>query len=181
MKQTIFETKQRAEELIHEAINIWRQSDMNEALEGLENDPVLSLLMTALAYQMNDLVSDVEMMKTEVIEEYVHLLTPYEIGHAVPATAIVETTLQDQVPEVDLSSQSTFGLAGTDYTFIPLLNTKVINAKVRSIIRIDGRRWKVTLGFQSPVKSLAGFAFAIKNMNFQDVKVSLKGQNHHQE
>ena len=82
MKQTIFETKQRADELIQEAISIWRQSDMNDFLEGLENDPVLSLLMTALAYQMNELVSDLELMKTEVIEEYAHLLTPYEIGHA---------------------------------------------------------------------------------------------------
>ena len=65
MKQTIFETRQRAEELIHEAINIWRQSDMNDSLEGLEKDPVFSLLMTALAYQMNELVTDMEAMKIE--------------------------------------------------------------------------------------------------------------------
>lgn len=177
MKQTIFETKQRADELIQEAISIWRQSDMNDFLEGLENDPVLSLLMTALAYQMNELVSDLELMKTEVIEEYAHLLTPYEIGHAIPATAILETMPQDNVPEVELSSQSVFGLVGTDYTFIPLLNTRVLNAKVRSISRIDGRRWKVSLVFKSPINSLAGFAFVVKNSNFQDVKVTLKGQN----
>ena len=42
MKQTIFETRQRADELMREAINIWRQSDMNDFLEGLETDPVLS-------------------------------------------------------------------------------------------------------------------------------------------
>ena len=33
MKQTIFETRQRAEELLLEAINIWRQSDDNDKLE----------------------------------------------------------------------------------------------------------------------------------------------------
>ena len=177
MKQTIFETRQRADELKQEAINIWRQSDMNDLLEGLEDDPVLSLLMTALAYQMNDLASDFELAKTEVIAEFAHLLTPYEIGHAVPATAIVETTLQEDVPEVELNSQSVFGLTGTNHTFIPLLNTRVLNAKVRSIVRLDGRRWKVSLSFQSPIKNIAGFAFVIKNINFQDLKVSLKGQN----
>ena len=94
MKQTIFETRQRAEELIHEAINIWRQSDMNDSLEGLEKDPVFSLLMTALAYQMNELVTDMEAMKIEVLQEFAQLLTPYEVGHAVPATAVVEAALQ---------------------------------------------------------------------------------------
>ena len=67
MKQTIFETRQRAEELLREAINIWRQSDDDDKLEGLENDPVLKLMITALAYQTNESISDLEMMKTDVI------------------------------------------------------------------------------------------------------------------
>ena len=100
MKQTIFETRQRADELMREAINIWRQSDMNDFLEGLETDPVLSLMLTALAYQMNEAVGDMEMLKTEVLEEYAYLLTPYEVGHAVPATAVIETALQDTIPEM---------------------------------------------------------------------------------
>lgn len=54
MKQTIFETRQRAEELLREAINIWQQSDDNDKLEGLENDPILKLMITALAYQVNE-------------------------------------------------------------------------------------------------------------------------------
>ena len=37
MKQTIFETRQRAEELLLEAINIWRHSDDNDKLEGLKD------------------------------------------------------------------------------------------------------------------------------------------------
>ena len=65
MKQTIFETRQRAEELLREAINIWRQSDDDDKLEGLEDDPVLKLMITALAYQTNESISDLEMMKTD--------------------------------------------------------------------------------------------------------------------
>ena len=176
MKQTIFETRQRADELMREAINIWRQSDMNDFLEGLETDPVLSLMLTALAYQMNEAVGDMEMLKTEVLEEYAYLLTPYEVGHAVPATAVIETAFQDTIPEMELTPQSEFTLTGTPYTFIPVLRSRVMNAKVRSIVRMDGRRWKVSLLFKSPVSEISGLTFAVRNVNFQDVKVTIKGQ-----
>ena len=174
MKQTIFETRQRAEELLLEAINIWRQSDDNDKLEGLENDPVLRLMITALAYQTNESISDVEMMKTEVLEEFAQLLTPYEVGHAVPATAVIETLPQDSLTEIDVDDQSSFLLSGTNFTFMPLLKTRVLNAKVNSVLRIDGRRWKVGLSFNSPVRDLSGFAFAVNSPNFQDLTVSLK-------
>lgn len=176
MKQTIFETKQRAEELLREAINIWQQSDDNDKLEGLENDPILKLMITALAYQVNESISDLEAMKDEVLEEYAQLLTPYEIGHAVPATAVISTALLDPISELELNSSSSFTLNGTDYKFIPLLKTRLLNIKDISIVRIDGRRWKVTMNFSTPTNDLSGFAFAIKNQNFQDVNITLNRQ-----
>lgn len=176
MKQTIFETKQRAEELLREAFNIWRQSDDNERLEGLENDPVLKLMITALAYQTNESTSDLEALKTEVLEEFAQLLTPYEIGHAVPATAVVETALQDSVTELEITDQSVFMLNGTNFSFMPLLRTRLLNAKVNSIIRMDGRRFKVAIRFNSPVKDLSDFAFAVDSLDFQDLSVSIKDQ-----
>ncbi len=176
MKQTIFETRQRAEELLREAINIWRQSDDNDKLEGLENDPVLKLMITALAYQTNESISDLEMMKADVLEEYAHLLTPYEVGHAVPATAVIETALQESVSMLDVNEQSVFSLNGTDFTFLPLLKTRLMNAKIASVVRIDGRRFRCTLDFSTPIKDLSGFAFAVNNLNFQDLNVSIDGQ-----
>lgn len=161
---------------MREAINIWRQSDMNDFLEGLESDPVLSLMLTALAYQMNETVGDMEMLKTEVLEEFAHLMTPYEVGHAVPATAVVETALQDTIPEMELTPQTEFTLSGTDFSFIPVLKTRAYNADVRSIVRMDGRRWKVSLSFKSAVSDLSGLCFAVRSLNFQDVKVYVKNQ-----
>ena len=176
MKQTIFETKQRAEELLHEAINIWRHSDDNDKLEGLENDPIMKLMITALAYQANENISDLEVMKAEVLEEYAQLLTPYEVGHAVPATAVVSTMPQDTLTEIELNSQSTFTLNGTSHQFIPLLNTRILNAKISHLTRIDGRRWKLSITLNAPVKDIAGFAFAVKNQNYYELKVSLNKQ-----
>jgi len=176
MKQTIFETRQRAEELLKKALEIWRKSDQSDFLEGIENDPVFSLLMTALAYQANETENEIAQMKTELLEEFAHSLTPFEMGHAVPATAVVETALQENVPEMQLNPQHIFMLGDTGAEFIPLLNSRILNSSIRSIVRMDGRRWKVSLSFKSPVSDLSGFTFAIRNHNYRDLRVTLKGQ-----
>lgn len=176
MKQNIFETRQRAEELLHEAINIWQNSDFDDKMEGLENDPILKLMITALAYQNNESISDLEAMKAEVLEEYAQLLTPYEVGHAVPATAVVATTPVDSTATLQLDSNSVFTITGTEYKFLPLLHTNVLNAKIDQLVRIDGRRWKISFQLDSPLKEIGGFAFAIKNQNFYDLKVTLNKQ-----
>lgn len=176
MKQTVFETRQRAEELLREALNVWRQSDRSEMLEGLENDPVMRLMITALAYQANESASNMEELKLDVLQDFANLLVPFEIGHAVPATAAVELSLEDGVSELELSARNEFTLEGTNFTFIPLLETKTLNVKLQSITRVDGRRWKVSLVFANPVTDLSNFCFAIKNNWFQDLKVTINGQ-----
>ena len=161
---------------MREAVKIWRQSDHNDYMEGVEQDPVFSLLITALAYQANNLESELEQMKSDVLEEFTQMLTPYEVGHAIPATAVVQACLQDGVPEMELNEQQQFLLSESEHSFIPLLNTRVINATVNSISRIDGRRWRVSLSFAAPISHLSGFSFVIKNKDFRDVKLTIKGK-----
>lgn len=173
MEQTAFDTRQRAAELLQEAAAIWRQSAHSDQLEGLERDPIFSLLITAVAYQANETDSDIERLKQDVLEEYTRLLTPYESGHPIPATAVVEAALQSDMAEMVLTEQSTFFLENTKYQFIPLLRQRIINATVSNIIRLDGRRWKVTLKSLYPIKDLTGMTFAILDTRFQDVKVTL--------
>ena len=176
MKQTIFENKQRAEELMLEAIRIWRSSDHPDQLEGIEQDPVFSLLLTALAYQSNELENDLDQMKAEVLEEFSRMLVPYEIGHAIPATAVVQAPLQPGLSSLELTQEHIFTLTDTEATFIPLLRTRVFNATIRSIVRMDGRRWKVSLKFDNPISDLSGLCFVVKNRSFKDLKVTIKGQ-----
>ena len=176
MKQTIFENKQRAEELMLEAIRIWRSSDHPDQLEGIEQDPVFSLLLTALAYQSNELENDLDQMKAEVLEEFSRMLVPYEIGHAIPATAVVQAPLQPGLSSLELTQEHIFTLTDTEATFIPLLRTRVFNATIRSIVRMDGRRWKVSLKSDNPISDLSGLCFVVKNRSFKDLKVTIKGQ-----
>ena len=176
MKQTIFENRQKADELIQEAIRVWRGSDHPDQLEGIEQDPVFSLLMTALAYQSNELENELEQMKSDVLNEFGHMLSSYEVGHALPATAVVETALQTDLGELEMNERQVFTLVGSNARFIPLLKTRVLNASVKSVIRMDGRRWKVSLKFDVPITDLSGFCFSIKNHFFKDLKVTIKGQ-----
>ena len=175
MKQLYFETRQKADELLKEALALWEQSNQVDSLEGIEKDPVFSLLMMALAYQSNELDGELERMKADVVEDFARLLVPYEMGHAMPASAVVQTALLDEVAELPLSDANVFLLEG-EHPFIPLLETRVLNAQVRSVVRLDGRRWKVSFSFRHPVTDLSRFAFAVKGVNYRDLTVSLKGQ-----
>ena len=176
MNHTIFETRQRAEELLKEAIAIWRQGTQSDALEGLEEDPVFFLLMSALAYQANSFDSELERLKTDVLEDYLHTLRPYGLGHAIPAVAVVKAPLQANLAELDVKANNLFTLGNTGYTFMPLLASKAVNLSVQSIVRLDGRRWKVSLKSPHLISDLSYFSFAVSDSVFSTLSVSIKGK-----
>ena len=167
----IFETRQRTAELLKEAITLWRQSDQSDYLEGLENDPVFTLLMMAVAYQGNEIDNEIERLKTETLDEFARQLAPYEMGHATPASLVVHTALNDGVTELETGPNTVFHLGS--HPFISLMKTRVLNVKVGSVVRIDGRRWRVTLEFPQPVKDLSRFAFTINGLQFHDLNITL--------
>lgn len=175
MRQNIFNTRQRAEEIIKEAVAIWQRGFNSEQLEGIEQDPVFSLFMTALAYQANEIDNEVEQLQEEILDELTRLLIPYEKTHPLPATALVEARLDDRIPELTLDQRCGFILPDTDYTFIPILKTRAINAEIQSVVRIDNRRWKVGLKLKGAVKQLSGMTFLVGNPHFHDLKLYANG------
>ena len=176
MRQKIFATQQLANELRNEAIAIWRQGIHDEQMEGMEKDPVISLLMTALAYQDYAADNELERLKNEVLEELSQTLIPYDLCHAVPASVLLQTDTTEQVAKINVGAKHTFGLSDNKYQFIPLLNTTVYQVKVKSVVRMDARRWKVSLGFKEPVSSLEGLSFLIDNTHFKDLNVTIGGR-----
>ena len=175
MRQNIFNTRQRAEEIIKEAVAIWQRGFNSEQLAGIEQDPVFSLFMTALAYQANEIDNEVEQLQEEILDELTRLLIPYEKTHPLPATALVEARLDDRIPELTLDQRCGFILPDTDYTFIPILKTRAINAEIQSVVRIDNRRWKVGLKLKGAVKQLSGMTFLVGNPHFHDLKLYANG------
>lgn len=175
MKQNIFNTRQRAEEIIKEAVTIWQHGFNSEQLEGIEQDPVFSVFLTALAYQANEIDNEVEQLQEEILDELTRLLIPYEKTHPLPATSLVEVQLDDRIPELPLDQRNGFILPDTSYGFIPLLKTRVINGEIQSVVRVDNRRWKVSLKLKGAIKQLSGMTFLIGNHHFQDLKLYANG------
>ena len=144
--------------------------------EGLENDPVVSLLMTALAYQEYTADNELSRLKDEVLEDFSRMLIPYELCHAKPASVLVKTNTEENVNMVSLHADTTFSLNDSKYNFMPLLETTVYNAKVDSIVRLDARRWKVSIDFKEEISSLEGFSFLVNNNSFKDLNISIAGK-----
>lgn len=175
MKQTTFDTKQKAEALMQKAMFIWQQTEHSEYLEGLENDPVFVLLMNALAYQSNEINAEIEQIKSEVIEEFEHLLSLDDTGNPIPGSVAVEVMPYDNLESQVIDNTTTFSIndGKNAYPLIPLLQTRALNAQVDSVKRIDERRWIVTMATSQALHDLRGWSFAINDVNFHDLEVSL--------
>ena len=175
MNSEIFETRKNAQRLLKEAIAIWQQGDLGDKMEGLENDPVLMLLMTAVAYQSNEMDGEISRLQEETLDELARMLAPYEMSHATPATMVVQTALQQGVTEMETDATTRFLMAEA-YPFISLLKTRVMDATVGSVVRVDGRRWKVRLDFDHVVNDLGGLSFSIDGLDFRDLTVTVGKQ-----
>lgn len=176
MRKKIFATGELAKELQKEAIAIWRMGSNEEYFEGVENDPVVSLLITALAYQEYTADNELSRLKNEVLEDFSRVLIPYELCGAKPASALIQTRTEEGVNKVSLHSSTPFSLGENKFHFMPLLDTTVYNAKVESVVRLDARRWKVSINFKEEISSLEGFSFIVNNHNFKDLNISLGGK-----
>ncbi|WP_455621411.1 hypothetical protein [Parabacteroides sp.] len=174
MERLHFEIKDRAEELLKAAIEVWRANYKLEDIEGIEKDPVFMLFLIALAYQEGEIKSGWDESKRSIYEDFFEYLCPLPSRTVMPYCMIIKSTPRKNLDAVELNFSDLFKIHGSDYHFIPLFKTRVLAHTVKSVIRLDGRRWKVSLAFNEPVKSLEGFAFQILNTNFQDLVVSYK-------
>ena len=171
MKNTSFETRQKAEDLINSVLEIWRQSDQSDYLEGLEDDPVFQLFIMAMTYQADEINADIERFKSDVIDEFTKTIVPYRAGHAVPATVVVNAPVVESVGEVRLNSDSVFTLSGTESTFLPVLKTTAFGTKLKSLKRLDARRWNLAVEFSNNVENISGLSFAIPEALFANLKL----------
>lgn len=171
-QQNIFETRQRGQELMQEAMKIWKTSDQDERLEGLAKDPVFSVIMTALAYQANDTDNQIEQLKDDIIEEFNRSLSTGSSGHAIPSIITVCTAPSGNQP-IELDADSIFTSNSGSHEFIPIIRTTVFRIKECKVSRIDGRRWQVTLTFPEPIDSLDGMTVAFTNQPYHDMNMSM--------
>jgi len=175
-EKKLLEIKQRSASLMRQAVLIWQTSNHAEDLEGLDSDPAFQLLMTALAYQFNEIDDDIEVARQQVINEFADVLLPYSVDRVMPTSVVVESAPSDGVAEMQIDHTSIFSERSNGLPFIPILRTRVLNASVGRVVRLDGRRWRVTMEFPEGLTTLDGLTFAIKDLMFRDLTVSVSNR-----
>lgn len=170
------EIRQKANELMKQVFLIWQSSDYSENLEQLVDDPVFQMLMTAMAYQFNETDSNLEFLKREIINDFADMFVPSNVDRIQPTTVVVKNQPADGVAEVLLDDSSVFTERSSDIQFIPLFKTRVIRSEVERVVRLDGRRWKITMAFPDGLTDLTGFTFAIKDLMFSDLLLTIDGK-----
>ena len=176
MKQDIYETRQRAKDILEEAIKIWRNTPQSDYLEGIEEDPIFSLLTMVLAHQLNRLDLDLKFAKEEVVRDFVYSLVPDSLLTAFPASLVVSCMPIPKIDKIEMNENMAFSVNKLPTYFRPILRSTVYNLQVKSIRRRDGLTWNVAFTSPMPISNLSRFAFAITHADFDDLNVSLNGK-----
>jgi len=73
-------------------IDLWTKNGHN--VSGIENDPVINLLLSAMSFQVYHLQNNINQSEEKTIRELLNRTLPYHLVKPVPAFSILETGLK---------------------------------------------------------------------------------------
>lgn len=176
--------QKQVDALKSDILNVWNKEgkwdleNPEAPYNGMENDPIVNLLLTAVVYQSNLISDELGSFNDSLIDEIFDLLLPYDLVRPVPAIAMMETSLNKGKQSFLLDDSSHFVIkkknskSKASFSFYPVINTKIINARIVDINRISNNKWNVHLFLENSDDSLAGMTFCFDNIDFYDLKVS---------
>ena len=163
-------------------IDQWTKDGHN--VRNMENDPVVNLLLSALSYQAYHIHKNVNQYEEKILNEFCDRTIPFNLIKPLPAFSIIKTKLKENCDEKILDETSSFEFVNSrkqKFTFIPLLNTKIINAELEVADQLAENVWKVELRLNAPVDNLSGLSFyldtqdfiSIENIRYEDEELPL--------
>ena len=174
--------KNRIKELRNKVFALWAQegqwesNNPNSPLYGMDKDPLLSLLITALAYQEYQIENDIERFRTGMVSELEEQMLPYHLLKANPAIAMMCTAKAPGNPaRCLLGEDSVFTVMketfqGSDkLSFRPLFESNIIGATVTSFTRLLDGKCKLTLDVTDERTVLGGVGFLFRNLEFDNL------------
>jgi hypothetical protein len=132
------------------------------SVRNMENDPVVNLLLSALSYQAYHIHNKIEQLEHKTIREFRDRTLPYHLLKPVPAFSIAETKLTENCPEKIMDETCIFEFQNSKkqkITFVPLLNTKLIDAELKMAYQLEENVWRVQLQATTPISNLSGLSF----------------------
>jgi len=118
---------------IKKAVEHW-QNNHHDAFNGIENDPVVNLLLTALSHQAFQIEKNIENYEENTVRNLRDRIIPHQLIKPVPAFSIVETQINNASEDnfekiIDETCSFEFEKNKKKFTFFPLLTTKIISAE----------------------------------------------------
>lgn len=161
--------------------------DENVLLHNLENDPVINLFMTALAHQTNLLKEQIAALRTALLDEMLRKTVPFVLTRPVPAMTVLRAKMTESPePFCTLDDSSVILLEKRTktkmrfkelekFSFLPLIKTKILNATIKSVRRIDRNTFELTLSRHVSLHDLSGVSLYFPSSNPISVSLSAKG------
>ncbi len=178
--------QRRVAELSNKVLSIWalegkwEKDNPNAPLYGMERDPLVNLLLTALAYQELQIEADINRFRSGMVDELEEAMLPYHLTKAAPAIVMMSTAKAKGNPERCVVGDGTsFTLRKesfrerTTINFCPLFESNIIGATVTGLEQLPDGRWKLTLAVEDEKADLGGVGFFFKGMAFDDLVMRL--------
>ena len=166
-------------EIIRQALELWEEKG---ELREIEKDPIVKLLLSALASQSHSVLKEMETIMDDVINEFRNKLIPYYLIKPFPAYSIIQTKIKENLKDklVPLTSfwvneKSTFEFGKKKYPFAPLFNTKIIQATITNKeVNKDTSSIDLTLSCNEVIEDFSGISFYLEGIGVnEDVEISM--------
>ena len=167
--------------VIEAAVKYW-QNDAHESFKGMENDPVVNLLLTVLSYQGFLIEKNIENYEENIIRKMRDRIIPHHLIKPVPAFAIVETQISDATEDnfeqvIDESYSFEFEKNKKKQMFFPLFRTKIINAECEEVSRSENSI-TIRLRSQQNIRDLSGVSFYVDCPQYVEIEdIQLNGNS----
>lgn len=162
------------DDIIKTAIEHW-ENEKNDTFNGLENDPIVKLLLSAIAFQSYNIEKDIKNYLVDTTKQFRDKIIPYHLIMPIPSFSIVETNFIKEYPEssmiIDEYHVFEFTKNKRKIKFSPLLKTKVINAKIKSCTATDFNTYNIILESKDVLTDIKYLSFYIDSNKPIDIDI----------
>lgn len=158
----------------------WEKNNPDSPLYGMDKDPLVNLLITALAYQENQIENDIKSFRSGMVSELEEAVLPFHLTKANPAVAMMSTfKAKGNVSRCVVGEDTTFTLRKESFreratfNFCPLFESNIIGATVKEISPLPDGKWKLTLDVWDEKTVLGGVGFFFKGLEFDALAMCL--------
>ena len=174
--------EQHRRHIIKEAIEHWEEKG---ELLNIEEDPVVKLFFSALAYQSYSILREIVAFKDKVVTEFRNKLIPYHLIKPFPAMSVIETCIGKNkdasvkpLTSFVVDEKCVFEFGKAKMPFAPLFKTTILDAGIsEKQIDSSNNTIQLTLSSNEIIEDFSGMSFYFEDSEMTpDVEISLNNQ-----